>query len=535
MSQFGSGGIAATATLLLAAATLYRYILYPVILSPLAKIPNAHWSSSVSPSWILWIRFQSRENKALYEAHQEHGPIVRLGPNEVSINDVESVKTVYQGGFDKHEWYSVFNNFGVPCAFSSLEAKHHSLRKRMVSNVYSKSFVHSSVSLAAQSDRILNTRLLPLLEASTHQSQDPHGIDVHSLFAGTAMDSITAYCFGIRDGSNFIQQKTYRDHWQELYKVRKGYGFFDQELPRISRALRFLGVNLTPSWVAAANKELESWCEKHCDSALTVLEDAKTDSRNTADDPVVLRSMLSGIEKEAVANGANSLIYSTTILQSKLSIASEVFDHVLAGQETTGVALTYLAWHLSRSPDLQRDLRAELLSLKPDMRLEESRATIPDPKQLDSLPMLHAVITETVRRYAPAGGPEPRVTPLPSCRVGPYQIPGGVRISASVYNLHRDERCFPNPQSWDHTRWLQGTDEDEGGRTERDRQFWGFSSGGRMCLGSNFAMHEMKLVIAAIYSNYTSHIVNDEGIEPTDGYTAHPTSGQLWLRFEKVT
>lgn len=44
----------------------------------------------------------------------------------------------------------------------------------------------------------------------------------------------------------------------------------------------------------------------------------------------------------------------------------------------------------------------------------------------------------------------------------------------------------------------------------------------------------MKLLVAAIYSNYTSHIVDDEGIEPTDGYTSHPTSGQLWLRFERV-
>jgi hypothetical protein len=44
----------------------------------------------------------------------------------------------------------------------------------------------------------------------------------------------------------------------------------------------------------------------------------------------------------------------------------------------------------------------------------------------------------------------------------------------------------------------------------------------------------MKLVIAAIYSNFTSHIVNDQGIEPTDGYTGHPASGQLWLRYEKV-
>lgn len=44
----------------------------------------------------------------------------------------------------------------------------------------------------------------------------------------------------------------------------------------------------------------------------------------------------------------------------------------------------------------------------------------------------------------------------------------------------------------------------------------------------------MKLSIAAIYTNYTSHIVDDEGIEQTDAYTGHPRSNSLYLRFEKV-
>lgn len=45
---------------------------------------------------------------------------------------------------------------------------------------------------------------------------------------------------------------------------------------------------------------------------------------------------------------------------------------------------------------------------------------------------------------------------------------------------------------------------------------------------------DMKLIIAAIYSNYTTHIVDDEGIEPTDAYTGHPKSNSLYLRFERA-
>lgn len=100
------------ALFLFALVLFYQYVLYPVVLSPLSKIPSAHWSCSVSPAWILWARFKSRENRTLQTAHGQHGPIVRIGPNELSVNNVEAVKTIYQGGFDKHKWYSLFDNYG---------------------------------------------------------------------------------------------------------------------------------------------------------------------------------------------------------------------------------------------------------------------------------------------------------------------------------------------------------------------------------------------------------------------------------------
>ncbi|KAI1823496.1 cytochrome P450 [Xylaria intraflava] len=510
---------------------LCRYVLYPVIFSPLARIPTPHWSCSISNAWILYARLRGRENRTLHAAHRKCGHIVRVGPNEVSVNSIELVKVVYQGGFDKHSWYSVFNNFGVPCMFSSAQARHHSIRKRMVSNVYSKSYINTSISQAAQSDIILNKRLIPVL-VSASQGQVPRGIDVHSLFCALAMDFISAYCFGIRRSANFIEDKAHREHWLKLYTTRKGYGFFAQELPRLSRVLRYLGIRLTPQWVDVANRELETWCKELSDATLRQFQESGP-SLNPADDPVVVRALLAGYDKEEKTHGTTSPIYPTCILNPKLSVASEVFDHVLAGQETTGVALTYLSHHLSQSLELQTELRNELLSLRPNMVLRDGRLAMPDAKQLHSLPNLHAMILETVRRYAPAGGPEPRVVPYPSCRIGSYEIPGGTRISASAYNLHRDEEVYPNPEKWDHTRWLPDGIDGSGNQAAK-KQFWGFSSGGRMCLGSNFAMHDMKLIIAAIYSNFTSHIVDDRGIEQTDMYTGHPKSNSLYLRYEKI-
>lgn len=367
--------------------------------------------------------------------------------------------------------------------FSARASKDHSLRKRMISNVYAKSFILSSPAAAAQAEIIMHDRFFPALERSLAEQ----GIDVYSLFLATVMDFISAYIWGISRSTNFIKNKGYRDHWLELYKSRNDYPFFPQELPRLTAFCKRLGIHLFPSWVDAANKELADWNTAICERTLGDL-DVVPKSENLADEPVVMRALLNGIDKEE-KGGAKSPLYSTTILQRDLSIQSELWDHVLAGQETAGLALTYLAWRLCQHPQLQADLREELLTLQqPGARLNNGQnRSLPDPRKLDSLPLLNAIVMETLRLHAPIGGPQPREVPYPSARLGPYQIPGGVRIAALAHTLHRDERVFPEPEKWDPMRWLK--EEDEERRKAMHRQFWAFSSGGRMCIGSNFAVH----------------------------------------------
>ena len=106
--------ITLTAVLGLCVLLLYKFVIYPAFLSPLSKIPNAHWSAPVSPAWMLWKRFRSLNNRTIHNAHAKLGPIVRLSPSEISINCVDGgIKTVYSGGFEKHEWYPrVFGSLG---------------------------------------------------------------------------------------------------------------------------------------------------------------------------------------------------------------------------------------------------------------------------------------------------------------------------------------------------------------------------------------------------------------------------------------
>ena len=92
---------------------IYKFIVWPGFLSPLAKIPNAHPTVPFSSLWILWARYRHQEILAIHRAHKKCGPVVRLGPCELSVNCVDGgIRTVYSGGFEKLDWYEVFQNCG---------------------------------------------------------------------------------------------------------------------------------------------------------------------------------------------------------------------------------------------------------------------------------------------------------------------------------------------------------------------------------------------------------------------------------------
>lgn len=361
----------------------------------------------------------------------------------------------------------------------------------MLANVYSKSYIQSSQALKAQSRVILFNRLLPQLQGS-----GASGIDVHPLFLATTMDFISAYVFGLQNGTNFIQDTEYRGHWLKLYLDRNEHHFWPQELPGVTKLFQTLGVWLYPRWVDISNIELAKWnlgiCQKAAES------NAKGLSKDTADESVVLNVLNNSIDKEINIKGRDSILHSTLIQHRGPSVASEVFDHVLAGQETAGITLTYICWHLSQSPELQKQLREELLTLTPSLIIQpnsriDDPQNLPDAKQLDALPFLHAIVQETLRLHAPIPGPQARRTPFPSCTLNNFTVPGGVRVAALAYTLHRDKTTFPEPDKWDCSRWIASESTEEE-RRQRQRQFWAFGSGGRMCIGSNFAMNGKSFV-----------------------------------------
>lgn len=125
---------------------VYHYVIYPTFLSPLSKIPKAHITCSFLPLWIRWYRRGGREGlHAILAAHEKHGPIVRLAPNEVHVASPEAVQAVYSKGFPKDRSYvDLFINYNTPNLSSTLEYGPHKIQRRMLAHVYAKSYIQNS-------------------------------------------------------------------------------------------------------------------------------------------------------------------------------------------------------------------------------------------------------------------------------------------------------------------------------------------------------------------------------------------------------
>jgi hypothetical protein len=102
---------------LVLASSVIGLIAYAYHIHGLVRAPCAHPTSSFNPLWILWKRYQGSEQEiaVLTAAHHRHGPIVRLGPHEISVasSNIEVRRELSRGELWKPGWYLPFMNHGL--------------------------------------------------------------------------------------------------------------------------------------------------------------------------------------------------------------------------------------------------------------------------------------------------------------------------------------------------------------------------------------------------------------------------------------
>lgn len=168
---------------------------------------------------------------------------------------------------------------------------------------------------------------------------------------------------------------------------------------------------------------------------------------------------------------------------SNQQIQDEVITIFLAGHETTAVALTWLVHCLDENPEVVEKL------LEEEKRVLDGRN--PKLEDLRALEYTRMVIDETLRLYPPAWiiG---RHT-LDEDRLGDYRIPKDTNCLIPVYYIHRDPKLWDNPEQFIPERFSK-----ENSKGRHKFVYFPFGGGPRLCIGNNFALMEMQVIVPMI-------------------------------------
>lgn len=195
-------------------------------------------------------------------------------------------------------------------------------------------------------------------------------------------------------------------------------------------------------------------------------------------------------------------------------LRDDLMTMLVAGHETTAAVLTWALFELTKNPEILKRARDEI-----DHVVGDRNPTFDDIK---SMKYLRLIIAETLRMY-----PQPPLL-IRRCRIEDHLPQGGGReatvirgmdIFLVLYNIHRDERFWPNPDSFDPDRFTrphknpeipdwEGYDPTKWenklypNEIAADFAYLPFGGGARKCVGDEFALMEATVTLAIILRRF---------------------------------
>jgi cytochrome P450 len=181
-----------------------------------------------------------------------------------------------------------------------------------------------------------------------------------------------------------------------------------------------------------------------------------------------------------------SLLLEAVDVDSQVSrdqLRDDVLTMLLAGHDTIASALTWTWDLLSRHPQVEARLHAELD--------EVCGGRLPSTEDLGRLTYTRGVFAESLRIFPPAWVMARRA--LVDFQAGDTMIPAGALVVMSQFLMHRDARFFPEPLAFDPGRW-----QSDSSASRPKLAYFPFGAGPRSCIGEGFAWMESTLLLATL-------------------------------------
>jgi cytochrome P450 len=180
-------------------------------------------------------------------------------------------------------------------------------------------------------------------------------------------------------------------------------------------------------------------------------------------------------------------------------LRDQILTFIVAGHETTAVALSWTVALLGRHPEAQDRLRAEVAGVL--------GGRTPAAEDLPRLASVRRVVEESLRLYPPVYAVARDAAA--DDEIGGYRIPARSTVVLSPYVTHRHPDFWPDAEAFDPDRFLPERSAD------RPRFAWfPFLGGPHQCIGEEFAMTEMVLTVAMLVQAFRFELAPGARIEP---------------------
>jgi cytochrome P450 len=199
---------------------------------------------------------------------------------------------------------------------------------------------------------------------------------------------------------------------------------------------------------------------------------------------------------------------------------------LLAGRDTTGAALSWFLYLISKNPRVERKLLDELAPVA-SRKVADAAGTGTvtfEASELGNLVYLHAALCECLRLY-PSVPFEHKAVVADDVLPSGKELRAGDKVLVFSYSMGRMEGVWGKDcAEFRPERWLG----DEAGtklRYEPSYKFISFNAGPRTCLGKEMAFVQMKTVAAAVLWNFAVELVPGHVVEPKLSIILHMKNG----------
>ncbi|KAI0059097.1 cytochrome P450 [Artomyces pyxidatus] len=432
---------------------------------PLAKFPGPA-VCRLTPLWNVWLARNGQQQTAYKALHDRYGPVVRVGPNRLSVADVDIVVPVLsESGLLTGRTPQTFS----PKDLLALADKGYTARCRLWGR-------GMSTESLKEYEQLLLRRTAQLVRGLENQSDAIDlGAWLGDFTCGFTADGVSGRGLDGRDKGGF---------W-----------------PTNKNAMSFFALvshlRCTAAPLRTISKALSKLCAVGSAGAIPQLSICSTDKfalQNLTDDMQVERTIVpaSGI-------AAKSARSTTSAVPLAITLAT-FFHHVLL------------------NPDYYRRLKADI-----DTALSSEHDILAVIKDPESLPFLTACMNETLRLQPPypTGGTHQVVGNTPRIVAGQI-VPPGTELYVPIYSLHRNPRYFsPLTDIFWPDRWLFSSRGDARLPTgdlliHNPDAFIPFPNEPTNCAARNLARLEMRFVICLLFYGYDMRFDASAGIWEED-------------------